>query len=231
MRFKNWVLMAATSCLVLGGAGCTQDFDAVPEDEVDFVHDEGQPWCDELAPAAAPTNCALLLGEDHLLFFEYAAAAQGHRLSVNLNTLEGQEVQSFGPVLVFGPDYRPAQRDIDGDEREELFIPLQSGNGNTLFGVWHQDEEGYFHRAGELSGVDVDAIELRDGLVISHSRGSAVTSYETASRLVGGGLASVYELEINQAARSCQMIDSSGLAAARLNADEILAACQGRDWE
>ncbi|WP_417493008.1 hypothetical protein [Maricaulis sp.] len=225
MSLKNRIMLALASCVLIGGAGCTQDFD-----QPDFVHDEGQPWCDELEAGTGSTDCALLLGEDHLLFFEYAPAARGTRLMVNLNTLEGQEVQSFGPIIIDGAMASPALRDINADEREELFIPMMTGNVNTLYSLWQQDDEGLFHRAGEVSGFDVDGFELRGGLMITHSRGDAATAYETASRLTVDGLGTVYEMLIDYAARDCRLLDQSGLAAMQMSAAAVIAACESRDW-
>lgn len=226
MSLKNRILLALASCALLGGAGCTQDFD-----QPDFVHDEGQAWCDELAAGSGAVDCALLLGEDHLLFFDYAPTARGSRLLVNLNTLEGQEVQSFGPIAIEGAMAGPALRDINEDEREELFIPLMAGNVNTLYAVWQQDDEGLFHRAGELSGFDVGSFGIRNGLVITQTRGDAATAYETASRLTADGLGTVYEMLIDHAARDCRLLDQSGLAAMRMSAEAVIAACESRDWE
>tara|TARA_R110000744_G_scaffold61821_1_gene127654 strand:+ start:7289 stop:8005 length:717 start_codon:yes stop_codon:yes gene_type:complete len=225
MSLKNRIMLALGCCALIGGAGCTQDFD-----QPDFVHDEGQPWCDELDAGIGSTDCALLHGEDYLIFFQYAPAARGTRLMVNLNTLEGQEVQSFGPIMIEGAMAHPALRDINHDDRDELFIPLMTGNVNTLWSVWQQDDEGLFHRAGELSGFGVEAFEIRDRLVISRSRGDVATSYETASRLTADGLGTVYEMLIDHAARDCRLLDQSGMAAMRLNASAVVAACEARDW-
>ncbi|WP_417492402.1 hypothetical protein [Maricaulis sp.] len=225
MSLKNRILLALASCALIGGAGCTQGFD-----QPDFVHDEGQPWCDELEAGRGSTDCALVLGEDHLIFFQYAPSSQGSRLMVNLNTLEGQEVQSVGPITIEGTMASPALRDINDDEREELFIPLLTGNVNTLYSVWQQDDEGLFHRAGELSGFDIDGFELRNGLVITHSRGDAATSYETGSRLTPDGLGTVYEMLIDYAARDCRLLDQGGLAAMGLSAQAVIAACESREW-
>tara|TARA_R110000868_G_scaffold124172_3_gene328421 strand:+ start:1500 stop:2219 length:720 start_codon:yes stop_codon:yes gene_type:complete len=226
MSLKNRILLALASCALLGGAGCTQDFD-----QLDFVHDEGQPWCDELPAGTGATDCALLLGEDHLLFFDYAPAARGMRLTINLNTLEGQEVQSFGPIAIEGTMASPALRDINRDDRDELFIPLISANANSLWSVWQQDDDGLFHRAGELSGPAVERFELRGGMVITRSRGDDATSYETASRLTADGLGTVYEMLLDHDARDCRLLDHSGLAAMRLTAAAVVAACEARDWE
>jgi hypothetical protein len=225
MSLKNRIMLAFASCVLLGGAGCTQDFD-----QPDFVHDESQPWCDELGAGSGATDCALLLGEDHLLFFDYAPTARGARLQVNLNTLEGQEVQSFGPIAIDGAMASPALRDINADEREELFIPLMTGNANTLWSVWQQDEDGLFHRAGDVSGFGVEDFELRGGLLITRSRGDAATSYETASRLTVDGLGTVYEMLIDHAAHDCRLLDQSGLAAVRLTAAAVVATCEAQDW-
>lgn len=225
MSLKNRISLALGCCALIGGAAGAQDY-APP----DFLHDEGQPWCDELEAGNGATDCALLFDEDHLLFFDYASTPRGTRLTVNLNTLEGQEVQSFGPITIEGVMASPALRDINGDEREELFIPLLTGNVNTLWSVWQQDDEGLFQRAGELSGFGVDAFEVRDGLVITRSRGDAATSYETASRLTVDGLGTVYELLIDHAAHDCRLLDQSGLAAMRLTATDVVAACKAQDW-
>lgn len=230
MNPKTSILLAFASCAALGTAGCSQASDPLRVEEPEFVHDEGQPWCDELPARHDAADCALLLGDDHLLFFEFAQTARGARVNVTLNTLEGQEIQSFGPIIIEGAMTSPALRDINDDGRDEIMIPQSTGDVNTLYSIWQQDGEGYFHRAGELSGPGIDAIELRDGLIITASRDNDAISYETASRLTSDGLDLVYELELNHIARRCQLIDDAGLGAARLTAAAVIAACESRDW-
>ena len=230
MSLKMSILLAFASCAALGVAGCSQASDPLRTEEPEFVHDEGQPWCDELRAGIEPTDCALLLGDDHLLFFDYTQTPRGERLTVTLNTLEGQEIQSFGPIVIEGALAGPALRDLNSDGRDEILIARSTGDANTLFSVWNQDEEGYFHRAGELSGPAAGAIELRGGLIITTSQDNDVISYETASRLTVDGLDVVYELELNHAARHCELIDDAGLGAARLTAAAVIVACESRDW-
>ncbi len=110
-------------------------------------------------------------------------------------------------------------------------MPLFSGNVNTVFSVWHQDDSGLFAAIGELSGYGIDSFEARNGLVIAPSRGNAVTHYQAASRIGASGLEPVYEIEINYEQRTCQLTYSTGLAAAGLDAATLIADCEARDWE
>ncbi len=66
----------------------------------------------------------------------------------------------------------PRVHDVDGDGRADLLVGRDSGNVNTVSGVWiFSGERGVYERVGEISGVSVTHTE--DGLVAVASRLSA----------------------------------------------------------
>jgi hypothetical protein len=62
-------------------------------------------------------------------------------------------------------------KDVDADGKVDLLLPLETGNVNTNWAFWRQEEEGRFHRAGELSGVSIE--RTADGYLAVPSRSSA----------------------------------------------------------
>lgn len=64
------------------------------------------------------------------------------------------------------------QIDVDKDGKTDLLVPLETGNVNTTWALWRQNDDGKtFGRAGEPSGVSVEASE--SGYIVVPARSSA----------------------------------------------------------
>jgi hypothetical protein len=64
------------------------------------------------------------------------------------------------------------QLDADGDGKTDLLLPLETGNVNTTWALWRQNDDGQtFARAGEPSGVSVERTE--SGYIAVPARSSA----------------------------------------------------------
>ncbi|WP_417493007.1 hypothetical protein [Maricaulis sp.] len=217
---------AATDSTALATGG-----EVAPEAEVS--ERGGDAWCDEFeAGEGSSTDCALRVDDQRFVYLDYLTDEDGYasQMVLSQHSFAGATLATSGPIDVEPVYGVAALRDLDGDGTAELVIPLFAGNVNTVYAVWRQDAAGLFAPVGEVSTYGIDSLELRDGLIIAPSRGSAVTYYETASRFGADGIETVYELEMNYDSRTCRLADESGLAAAGLDAAALISACEARDW-
>jgi hypothetical protein len=109
-------------------------------------------------------------------------------------------------------------QDIDKDGKADLLLPLETGNVNTTWAIWRQQEDGRsFVRIGEPSGVEI--VKTDSGYFAVPSRSSAnewdVAFYKleanalqpivTASTVAQGEVDKVTGVE-------CSVTDDGGLA-------------------
>lgn len=85
-------------------------------------------------------------------------------------------------------------QDIDGDGKTDLLIPLETGNVNTTWAVWRQEDDS-FQRAGELTGVGVSRTD--DGYFAVPTRSSASEWLVGFWRLDGRALFPVATAEVS----------------------------------
>ena len=191
----------------------------------------GDVYCNEFESGeGGAIDCVLMLGEQGFLTFSYMQTDDGHDLTVGQHSFDGQLQVYADPLSVDGVYSAPALRDINGDDREELFIPVLTGNVNTRFSVWQQDENGIYRAVAELSGYGVEFYDVRDGFIITSSRGNAYTHFETALHLGPDGFATIYELEINYSTEVCSLNTSSDLEQYDLSEDVIVGKCAARSF-
>jgi len=80
-----------------------------------------------------------------------------------LQTIDETMGNTFEPISL---------TDIDKDGRNDIRIPLETGNVNTSWAIWRQKEDGKsFVRIGEPSGVSI--INTQDGYIAVQARSSA----------------------------------------------------------
>jgi hypothetical protein len=134
-----------------------------------------------------------------------------------LQTIEETIEHTFGAPLL---------QDVDGDGRDELLVPLLTGNVNTTWAVWRATgEETTFKRIGELSGVDLGHTE--DGYVTAAGRSSAKSFVVHYFRIENDALKPVVDVTVTAlelgpddkiVAETCEVEDAGGLAATGLDA-------------
>lgn len=191
----------------------------------------GDVYCNEFETGeGGAEDCVLMLGEQGFLTFSYAHNADGHPVTIGQHSFDGETQIYSEPVIVENTYLAPALRDINGDDRPELFIPLLTGNVNTLFAVWQQDENGIYQPAGQISGFAVEFYDIRDGFIIASSRGNAYTHFESALHLGPDGFTTIYELEINYQTEICSVNASADLGDYDLTEDEITGKCAARSF-
>jgi hypothetical protein len=212
-----------TAVLIFGGLQLATD---APSEERG-----GDVYCNEFeAGEGGVTDCVLMLGERGFLTFSYTPSQSDHTLIVGQHSFDGATELYSNPLSIENPHAAPALRDINGNGNEELFIPLMTGNVNTVFSVWQQDADGVYQPAGEISGFAVEFYEIRDGFIITYSRGNAYTHYESAMNLGPDGFTTIYELEINYHTEVCTVNANADLTDYGLTEDEITGKCAARSF-
>ncbi len=183
---------------------------------------EGPPLCSDLEPGDGPKECILVSSATEL-WFRFGE----DKVELSQTFFDGR----FGlqdELKMWGTSLNPGLRDLDGDDVEELLIPLGSDNVNTEFAVW-QVIDGAFAPAGVLLAFGIDAIEIQDGMIISSERGSAATYTETGRKLTSHGFTEVYTLDVDYsraAGERCALTTSNSLSAFGVDADALLARCE-----
>lgn len=238
MSMFDKLTLVCAAALVLGACDVASEPTALaaadaPAPEAEVSERGGDAWCDEFeAGEGGSSDCALRIDDERFVYLDYLTDEDGYasQMVLTQHSFSGELLARSEPIEVEPVHGVAALRDLDGDGAAELLIPLFAGNVNTVFAVWRRDGAGLFAPVGEVSSYGIDSLATRDGLVIAPSRGSATTHYETASRFGATGLETVYELEMDYEHHSCRLTDASGLAAAGLHGESLIANCEARDW-
>jgi hypothetical protein len=113
-------------------------------------------------------------------------------------------------------------QDVDKDGKADLLLPLETGNVNTTWAVWRQQDDGKsFVRIGEPSGVEI--VKTESGYIAVPSRSSAnewdVAFYKLEGELTPIATATATaEGEVDKITGvTCTITDDGGLAAAGLD--------------
>ena len=119
-------------------------------------------------------------------------------------------------------------QDVDNDGREDLLLPLETGNVNTTWAVWRQNEDGAgFSRIGEPSGVEIK--NTQSGYIAVPARSSA-SEWAIAFFKMQGELKAI--LTANVVAKGetdkitgvdCAIMDDGGLGSTGLTAEAAKA--------
>lgn len=176
----------------------------------------------------AHVDCRLQSSDSAGLAFEarYSQPVEGQQTTVTvqvvapgdatLQTIEEKMDNTFGA---------PELQDIDGDGRDELLIPLVTGNVNTTWAVWRATDASIeYRRLEELSGVSID--HTGDGYIVTSARSSAnswVASYwrfdgEDLEPLVDVTVTAEGDADGNVTSETCAVEDTGGLADLGLDA-------------
>ncbi len=125
----------------------------------------------------------------------------------------------------------PFLQDVDGDGRDELLIPLVTGNVNTSWAIWRaKGDETQLVRLEELSGVDLDRTE--EGFITTTARSSAASWEIGYWRMDGDDLEPVVTVSVgaegvddagNVVNETCTVADAGGLTETGLTPEQAQA--------
>ncbi|ROU02898.1 hypothetical protein [Histidinibacterium lentulum] len=194
---------------------------------------EGDPWCDDIAPGEAGGVTCFLPFDTDLLYFLYEETGEPAVWNLRFTQFgfDFSTRAESDPIRVEYVMTAPELRDVTDDGIAELFIPVMSGMVNITWSVWTTTGSGIFVPVGEISGIAVDALEVRDGLIVSATRDNAAVWTETGTRIWPTGMDDIYSLSVNHADRTCEIIAARELASVGLNKDLLIDRCEARDWD
>ncbi|UFS99732.1 hypothetical protein [Nocardia huaxiensis] len=179
---------------------------------------QGLPLC-ALGPAASPPDCTLESHDDTGITFDVKRTGSGNAVTV---TIDVHDANHELTQTITEPDTQsmaenPKLRDIDGDGRDELMVPLQSAANNLAYAVYHSYDGVEFVRAGEVSGLGIEstadgytAISAKNG-----TQGWDIGFWTFASGklipLVTAQVSYVYDSSQKIVDYECTVVDDGGL--------------------
>jgi hypothetical protein len=109
-------------------------------------------------------------------------------------------------------------QDVDKDGKTDLLLPLETGNVNTTWAVWRQNDDGQtFARVGEPSGVEI--VNTESGYIAVPARSSASEWSVPFYKLEANTLRPVVTAEVAAEGDAdkitgvkCALIDNGGLS-------------------
>ncbi|WP_405484154.1 hypothetical protein [Nocardia sp. NBC_00511] len=145
-------LLAAASCSGHGGPDTPAGNAPGGANPVEPLSD--LPPCGDIGTTATPPDCALQSRDSAGLAFEVRHS--GPQLAVTVLDSSGSQVQTLTEHPVH-TQAEPRLRDLDGDGRDELIVPLDLTTANIRYAVYHATGDATrLERAGELAGIGID---------------------------------------------------------------------------
>jgi hypothetical protein len=175
-------------------------------------------------------DCRMMLGDKSGLALEARyAPAEDDSTKVKVQVVQPGDATLQTIEETMGNTFAGiSARDIDKDGRDDLLLPLETGNVNTTWAVWRQNEDGSgFTRIGEPSGVEI--ANTASGYIAVPARSSA-NEWGVAFFKMQGELKLI--LTVDVVARGepdkisgvdCTIMDDGGLASTGLTAEAAKA--------
>lgn len=175
--------------LALAAALMAQDMS-----QLDFTN--GLPLCDQLEADENHEDCALQTGNgaEFILTFEFSPS--GDRREI-INTTVRYADGTLAQTMSYATEsfFYPSLSDLNGDGREELLVPIMTGNVNTTYSLAIGTEYGFEWTSYELNGYGVDPVG--DGVFMVAARDSAISRYIEFYRMDGTTIESIATLELS----------------------------------
>lgn len=184
-------------------------------------------------------DCRLQSSDSAGLAFEarYSPPVEGQQTTVTVQVVAPGDatLQTITEKMdnTFGA---PELQDIDEDGRDELLIPLVTGNVNTTWAVWRATGASTeYKRLEELSGVSIGRTD--DGYIVASGRSSASSWVASYWKFDGEDLEPLAEVTVTAAgdadgtvtSETCTVTDAGGLADVGLDVASAQAKFCGDD--
>jgi hypothetical protein len=194
----------------------------VPVADIAALHD-----CADLFLEASEIDsgeCRLdAAGQTMRVSFSPMVEGVGGTVTIDVLNTDGAVAQTIVEENV--PQYlAPTVQDVDGDGRADILVARETGNVNTVFGIWiFGGDRNVYLRVGEVSGFDIS--RTQDGLIAAQARSGAALRNVAFYQLNADGLVHIATIELEareggEAVRwSCRLSDAPGVSALGLTAD------------
>ncbi len=149
-----------------------------------MAQDAGLPPCSELESGTPHQDCALqTAGEGgFILTFEFSPLDDRREMiDATVRHADGTLAQTMSYATE--SFFYPHLSDLNGDGREELLVPLETGNVNTTYALSVGTEYGFEWTSYELNGYGIDPVG--DGVFMAAARDNAISRYIEFYRLDG----------------------------------------------
>ncbi|WP_327141372.1 hypothetical protein [Nocardia sp. NBC_01327] len=183
------------------------------------------PPCGDIGTAAMPADCQLQSRDPAGITFEIRHTGSPAHLVTTVTLLDsaGAFVQTLVEPEADAPGAVPKLRDLDGNGRDELVIPIFLATANMRYAVYHANGDSLeYHRAGELAGIGIDT--SASGYVVVSARAEYASwdvefwkfSPDDLTPIVTAQVRPIDDGTGKVAGTTCAVIDSGGLAATGL---------------
>ena len=187
--------------------------------------------CGTLAPTAASTTDCMIDVDGFVLNFDYADDTNPTRVTVTQTDRYGEQLSEVERHDIRDALFPPTARDITGDGRADVMLPLFADGDNTTFKIYQPDAEGTFFASGEITAASPEAVRGVDGLTIAVTQEGPDVARETAFAPDNWhGFDIVYVLEIDSDQKNCTLVEENDLASRGFSAEGIVADCMARSW-
>lgn len=100
---------------------------------------------------AGPSGLHLVVTSDPV---QYEMLGPSGFVSVSVISRHGRHIGDFAEVT-HGHYAYPELRDVNGDRRQDIVIPLTTGTPDTTYALWLQQADGDFAHAGRITGNQI----------------------------------------------------------------------------
>lgn len=192
---------------------------------------EAETPCSALPPAEEATGDCVIDVNGFLMHFKYAEEDTPTRVTVTQTDRYGDQLSEIEKYDVREALWPPVAREITGDGRMDVLLPLFVEDGNTTFKVYQPDAEGTLFASGEISAIGPEAVRGVDGLTIAVTSAGPDILRETAfAPDEWDGFDMVYVLEADATRQICSLVEENDLSSFGLSPEEIVANCEARSW-
>ncbi|MBL1074506.1 hypothetical protein JK358_08860 [Nocardia sp. 2] len=179
---------------------------------------EGLPLC-ALGSAVPLPDCTLESHDATGRTFDVKRTGIGNAITLTIDVFDadGTATQTISEPDTQALADNPKLRDIDGDGRDELIVPLQAAGANTAYAIYHSADGVEYTRAGEVSGLGIESTP--DGYTaISAKNGTqgwdiSFWTFEsgTLTPLLTAQVTFVYDGNQKVVDNQCTVVDDGGL--------------------